>query len=203
MNAEQNGNTVKGISPRVMWPSDASTCQRRRYAPAAKPVASAESVFAGAGLLISSACAEPSGWMSVRRERSASMRTLKRSLIGTSGPDTALFRDGVDSSRTACAAAGATVKKAAATANNMSAQRIRRPVCMTFLFANNGEWLRESWVTTSGRKLYRSRGGLLFHSGTAARTRHFPRPADERRKSAGETEAEAGRNQSCELISLL
>src|SRR5712692_7007734 len=203
MNLDQDGVTVKGISPRVMWPSEASTCQRRRYAPAAKPVASAASVSAGACLLISSACADPSGWMSVRRERSASMRTLKRSLIGTSGPDTALFKDGLDSRRTACAAAGATVKKAAATTNNMSAQRIRGPGCMTFLFAKNGERLRESRVTTAGRKLYRSRGGLLFHSGAAARTRQSPRPADKRRKSPGEIEAEAGRNHSCELISLL
>ncbi len=186
-----------------MWPSEASTCQRRRYAPAAKPVASAESVSAGVGLLISSACAEPSGWMRVRRERSASMRTLKRSLIGTSGPDTALIRDGLDSRRTACAAAGATVKKAAATANKMSAQRFRRPGRMTFLFAKNGEKLRESWVTDAGRKLYSSRGGLLFHSGAAARTTQSPRPADERKKFAGETEAESGRNHSCELISLL
>src|SRR6266852_5741967 len=139
MNLDQDGVTVKGISPRVMWPSDASTCQRRRYAPATKPVASAESVSAGLGLLISSARAEPSGWMSVRRERSASMRTLKRSLIGTSGPDTALFKDGLDSRRTACAAAGPTVKKAAATANNMSAQRIRGPGCMTFLFGKNAK----------------------------------------------------------------
>jgi len=47
---------------------------------------------------------EPSGRMSVKaRERSASMRTLKRSLIGTSGPDTALFKGGFDSRRTACA----------------------------------------------------------------------------------------------------
>ena len=27
---DQDGVTVKGISPRVMWPSEASTCQRRR-----------------------------------------------------------------------------------------------------------------------------------------------------------------------------
>src|SRR5713101_9397401 len=192
MNLDQDGVTVKGISPRVMWPSEASTCQRRRYAPAAKPVASAESVSAGLGLLISSARAEPSGWMSVRRERSASMRTLKRSLIGTSGPDTALFKDGLDSRRTACAAAGATVNKAAATANKMSAQRFRRPGRMTFLSAKNGEKLRESWVSTAGRKLYRSRGGLLFHSGAAARRRQSPRRADQRKESAGDTEAETG-----------
>src|SRR5260370_18843515 len=158
---------------------------------------------AGVCLLISSACAEPSGWMSVRRERSASMRTLKRRLIGTSGPDTALFRDGYDSRRTACAAAGGRVKKAAATVNNMSAERIRGPGCMTFFFAKNGERLLESWVNTSGRKLYRSRGGLLFHSGAAVRTGHFPRPADERRKSAGETRAEVSRNYPSHLLPFL
>src|ERR1700682_3115015 len=189
MNAGQDGVTVKGISPRVMWPSEASTCQRRRYAPAAKPVASAKSVSAGVFLLISSSCAEPSGQISVRRERSASMRTLKRSLIGTSGPDTALFRGGFDSRRTACAAAGATMKKAAATANRMNAQRFRQPGCMTFLFAKSGEKLRESRASAAGRKLYRSRGGLLFHSGAAVRTELSLRPADERRKSAGETAA--------------
>src|SRR6266849_8764239 len=115
-------------------------------------------------------------------------------------PISALIRDGLDSRRTACAAAGATVKKAAATANKMSAQRFRRPGRMTFLFAKNGEKLRESWVTAAGRKLYSSRGGLLFHSGAAARTTQSPRPADERKKFAGETEAESGRNHSCELI---
>src|SRR6266571_7756336 len=128
------------------------------------------------------------------------MRTLKRSLIGTSGPDTALFRAGFDSRRTACAAAGATMKKAATVANRMSTQRFRRPGCMTFLFAKNGEELRESWATTAGRKLYRSRGGLLFHSGAAAQTGLPSRPADEQKKSAGA--AEASRNHSCELISL-
>src|SRR6266550_50479 len=179
MNAGQDGDTVKGISPRVMWPSEASTCQRRRYAPAAKPVASAERVSAGVCLLISRGCAEPSGRISVRRERSVSMRTLKRSLIGTSGPDTALFRAGFDSRRTACAAAGATMKKAATVAR-MSTQRFRRPGCMTFLFAKNGEELRESWATTAGRKLYRSRSGLLFHSGAAVRTGLPLRPANER-----------------------
>src|SRR5258708_33440671 len=97
--------------------------------------------------------------MSVKRERSASMRTLKRSLIGTSGPDTALFKGGFDSRRTACAAAGATMKKAAAAANTMNAQRFRRPGCMTFLFAQNGEKLRESRASAAGRKLYRSQIG--------------------------------------------
>src|SRR6266849_6707244 len=192
MNLDQDGVTVKGISPRVIWPSEASTCQRRRYVPAAKPVASAVSVSAGVRLLISSGCAEPSGRINVRRERSASMRTLKRSLKGTSGPDTALFRAGFDSRRTACAAAGATMKKAATAPNRMSTQGFRRPGCMISLFAKNNEKLRESWVSTAGRKLYRSRGGLLFHSGAAARRRQSPRRADQRKESAGDTEAETG-----------
>src|SRR2546429_7598509 len=108
------------------------------------------------------------------------MRTLKRSLIGTYGPDTALFRAGFDSRRTACATAGATMKKAATAANRMSAQGFRRLGCMTFLFAKNGEKLRESWAMTAGRKLYRSRSGLLFHSGATVRTRLPLRPAHER-----------------------
>src|SRR6267143_249642 len=115
------------------------------------------------------------------------MRTLKRSLIGTSGPNTALFRAGFDSRRTACATAGATMKKAATAANRMSTQGFRRPGCMTFLFAKNDEKPRESWVSTARRKLYRSRGELLFHSGAAVRTGLPLRPADERRKSAGGT----------------
>src|SRR6266705_1698612 len=65
------------------------------------------------------------------------------------------------------------------------------------------EWRKapESWASTAGRKLYRSRRGLLFHSGAAAQTGLPSRPADEQKKSAGA--AEASRNHSCELISLL
>src|SRR5256884_5870760 len=184
MNLDQDGVTVKGISPRVMWPSEASTCQRRRYAPAVRPVASAEIVSAGVCLLISSACAEPSGRSSVRRERRASMRTLKRSLTGTSGPDTALFRAGLDSSRTACAAAGTSINRAAAAANRMSAQRFRRPGCMTLLLPGAVKSSVKVGLT-AGRKLYRSRRGLLFHLGAGVQTGLPPRPAEERRKSAG------------------
>jgi hypothetical protein len=61
---------------------------------------------------------------------------------------------------------------------------------MTFLFAKNGEKLRESRASAAGRKLYRSRGGLLFHSVAAVRAELSQRPAEERRKSAGKTEAE-------------
>src|SRR5260370_15857121 len=194
MNLDEVDVTAKGISARVMWPWEASSGHGRRYAPAAKPVASAESVSAGVCLLISSACTEPSGWISVRRERSASMRTLKRSMIGTFGPDTAPFRGGFDSISTACAAAGAAIKKAAATAIRMSAQRFLRPGCMTFPFAKNGEKLRESYASIAGRKLYRSGGGLLFHSEAASRTGLFPRPAKGCRKSAGGANPQGGQN---------
>src|SRR2546426_2838050 len=203
MNADQDGVTVKGISPRVIWPSEASTCQRRRYVPAAKPVASAESVSAGVCLLISSVCAKPSERMSVKRERRASMRTLNRSLIGTSGPVTALFRVGLDSRRIACAAAGGTLKKATTTANKMSAQRFRRAGCITILFAKKSEKLRKRRVSPAEGKLYRSRGGLLIHLGIAAQTVLSLPPAEERRMSAGEIWSEASRNYSCEPISLL
>src|SRR5258708_24829326 len=153
MNLGQAGVTVKGISPRVMWPSEASTCQRRRYVPAARPVASAESVSSGVCLLISSVCTEPSGWMSVKRERSVSMRTLNRSLIGTSGPVTALFRAGFDSRRIACAAAEGTPKKAPIEAIRMSAQKFGRAGCMTFLFAKKSEKLRKRSIFNCYRKI--------------------------------------------------
>src|SRR5206468_10451219 len=81
----QDGITVKGISPRVMWPSEASTCHRNRYSPGNNPVACVTSASAGLSLLISSACVKPAGPTSVSRERLPSMRTLNRSLIGTSG----------------------------------------------------------------------------------------------------------------------
>src|SRR5258707_13833101 len=153
MNLGQAGVTVNGISPRVMWPSEASTCQRRRYVPAARPVASAESVSAGVCLLISSVCTEPSGWMSVKRERSVSMRTLNRSMIGTSGPVTRVFRAGFDSRRIACAAAEGTPKKAPIEAIRMSAQKFRRAGCMTFLFAKKSEKLRKRSIFNCYRKI--------------------------------------------------
>src|SRR5947207_1613240 len=133
--------------------------------------------------------------MSVRRERSASMRTLKRSLTGTSGPDTALFRAGLDSSRTACAAAGTSINRAAAAANRMSAQRFRRPGCMTLLLPRAVKSSVKVGLT-AGRKLYRSRRGLLFHLGAGVQTGLPPRPAEEPRKSAGA----AGRRQSRLLL---
>src|SRR5216684_1234003 len=187
MNFGQDGATVKGISPRVMWPSEASTCQRRRYVPAARPVASAESVSAGVCLLISSVCAEPPGWMSVKRERSVSMRTLNRSLTGTSGPGTVLFSAGSDSRRIACAAAEGTLKKAPIEAIRMSAQKFRRAGCMTFLFAKKSEKLRERRVSPAGGKLYRSRDGLRIHSVKITQTGLSLPGAEKRRKSASKT----------------
>src|SRR5260370_19867581 len=153
MNLGRGGVAVKGSRPGGMWPAEGSTCQRRRYVPAARPVACAESVSAGVCLLISSVCTEPSGWMSVKRERSVSMRTLNRSLIGTSGPVTALFRAGFDSRRIACAAAEGTPKKAPIEAIRMSAQKFRRAGCMTFLFAKKRDKLRKRSIFNCYREI--------------------------------------------------
>jgi len=122
-----------------------------------------------------------------------------------SGTDTALFKGRFDSRRTACAAAGATMKKAATAASGMSAQRFRRPGCLTFLFAKNGEKLSgsDSRALTARRKLCRSQCGLAFHSAPLPGTRLSPRPAENRRKFAGANDGDAGRNYSCVPISLL
>ena len=103
--------TWKGISPRVMCPSEAKTCQRMRYSPGFKPWACEASVSAGASLAIASDCVEASGLTSVRRERVASMRTLKRSLIGMLGPATVVLMDGFDSNSMACAMAERATKQ--------------------------------------------------------------------------------------------
>src|SRR6266403_4900108 len=109
-----------------MCPSEASTCQRSRYSPGSNPAAFATSASAGLALLISSACVKPAGPTSVSRERLASMRTLNRSLIGTSGPATLLFKEGVDSRSTACANAGATTKENAAVKKSSFRNFLRR-----------------------------------------------------------------------------
>src|SRR6266566_5882556 len=139
MCADQDRVTLKGISPLVMCPSEARTCQRRRYSPAAKSLACAVRISAGVCLLISRACAEPPGPTRVSRERAASMRTLKRSLIGTSGPGTAALSAGLDSRSTACAAAEESISKNMRTLMKMSVDRWRRPGCMSSLFAGKGE----------------------------------------------------------------
>src|SRR6267143_5904495 len=126
MEMNQGCVTVKGTSPRVMCPSEASTCQRSRYSPGNNPVACVTSASAGLSLLISSACVKPAAPTSVRRERLASIRTLNRSLIGTSGPATVAFDDGVDSSSTACADATAAIKENAAAERRSFRRLLRR-----------------------------------------------------------------------------
>src|SRR6267143_4904082 len=133
MEMNQGCVTVKGTSPRVMCPSEASTCQRSRYSPGNNPVACVTSASAGLSLLISSACVKPTAPTSVRRERLVSIRTLNRSLIGTSGPATVPFDDGVDSSSTACADAAAAMKENAA-AERRSFRRLARRFFMLFKF---------------------------------------------------------------------
>src|SRR5579862_7610261 len=88
-----------------MWPSEAKTCQRMRYSPGFRLCACDARVSAGASLVVVSDCVVASGLTSVRRERVASMRTLKRSLIGTVGPETTLLIAGLESNRIACATA--------------------------------------------------------------------------------------------------
>src|SRR5208282_1005526 len=95
------------------------------------------------------------------------MRTLNLSLIGTSGPGTALLRAGVDSIKTACALAGLTARDTASAVNRTSAQAYRRPGRIISLFAESLEKPRKSWPSTTGRKLYRTAGRLLSHSETA------------------------------------
>src|SRR5260370_37100304 len=91
--------------------------------------------------------------MSVKRERSVSMRTLNRNLIGRSGTVTSLFSAGFDSRRIACAAAEGTLKKAPIEAIRISAQKFRRAACMTFLFAKKSEKLRKRSILNCYRKI--------------------------------------------------
>src|SRR5216117_1016240 len=93
----------------------------------------------GSSLLISSVCKEPSGPTRVRRERAASMRTLKRISSGTSGPLTELFSAGLDSRRTACATTEAAVITNTTAAASKNAARIRQPGDMIILFANHSK----------------------------------------------------------------
>src|SRR5271168_1279634 len=106
-----------------MWPSEARTCQRMRYSPGLRAWACDAKVSAGVSLLIASDCVEASGLTRVRRERVASMRTLKRSLIGMLVPVTVLLREGLDSNRMACAMAERAIRNMAAPANKYSARR--------------------------------------------------------------------------------
>ncbi len=74
-------------------------------------------------LLMTSVCTEASGRTRVSRERVASIRTLKRSLMGMSGPTTLLLAAGVDSSKMACAMALPAVKNKQVPANKQMTGR--------------------------------------------------------------------------------
>src|SRR5690349_18811505 len=87
-------------------------------------------------LLISRVCEAPSGLMRVKRERAASMRTLKRSFRGTSGPATELFSAGLDSKRTACAREEGELKNDTAMARKRNTARTTGPGDMIHPFAN-------------------------------------------------------------------
>jgi len=168
MQDNQERATVNGISPRVMCPSEASTCQRSRYSPGGNPVALADKVSAEVCLPISSGRTEPDGGTSVKRDRPASIRTLNRRLIAMSGPATVLFTAGADSSRTACAAAEAAVSESIAAPTNTTAKNFRRSGCMNSLFAVNRKVLRENCARATGAELYRSTNGLAWQSGGRA-----------------------------------
>src|SRR5258708_4621604 len=70
------------------------------------PVAVAVSVFGSGCFIVWSFVLKPSLRMSMMIERPASILALKRSRITMLGPEVVLFAAGVDSTRTACAAAG-------------------------------------------------------------------------------------------------
>ena len=87
-------------------------------------------------MVIASDCVEASGLTSVRRERVASMRTLKRSLMGMLGPATLLWIDGLDSKRMACAATGRTMQDMAMAANKHTTRRTLGPGRITLRFTS-------------------------------------------------------------------
>src|SRR4029077_20381597 len=121
-------------SPRLMCPSEARTCQRIRYSPGTDAWACDASVSAGGALVITRDRVEESGRTSVKRERLASMRTLKRKLMGMPGPATVLYIAGVDSNKMACAMAVRAAKNMAAPAKRHTAIRTPRPGRMTLHF---------------------------------------------------------------------
>src|SRR5580658_9679902 len=100
-----------------MWPSEARTCHRMRYSPGGRLWAWEARVSGGASLAMARDSVEASGLTSVRRERVASMRTLKRSLMGKAGPATVLLMEGVDRRKMAWAKAVFFIKNTAATEN--------------------------------------------------------------------------------------
>src|SRR5579872_1538058 len=138
-----------------MWPSEAGTCQRMRYSPGFRPWACDARVSGGASLVIASDCVEASGLTSVRRERVASMRTLKRSLMGMLGPATMLRMEGLDSNRMACAAAGPTLKNMAKAPNKHTTKATLGPGRIT-LASHQRISLRRRLRTTRKNKLQRN-----------------------------------------------
>src|SRR3984957_11801334 len=106
-----------------MCPAEARTCQRMRYSPGFRPWACEARVSAGTSLVIASDCVEASGLTRVSRERVASMRTLKGSLMGMLGPATVLLIDGLDSRRMACALAERAIRNVATTPNKHTTNR--------------------------------------------------------------------------------
>src|SRR6266404_4907442 len=74
------------------------------------PVAVAVSVFGSGCFIVWSFVLEPSLRMSMMIERPASILALKRSRITMLDPEVVLFAAGVDSTKTACAAAGRDVE---------------------------------------------------------------------------------------------
>src|SRR5208337_1909147 len=94
--------TVKGISPRVIWPSGASTCHRIRYAPGFNPMAFEFRVSGEVCVSMGKSLVELSGFSNCNFDSFASIRTLYFSITGTSGPVTLLFATGRVSLRIAC-----------------------------------------------------------------------------------------------------
>lgn len=95
-----------------------------RYSPGTRLWACEASVSAGESLVIARDCVVASGLTRVRRERVASMRTLKRNLMGTVGPGTELLMEGLDSKRMAWAIAEPAINNMARAANEQTASRI-------------------------------------------------------------------------------
>ena len=95
------------MSPRVICPSTASTCQRSRQAPGARGGQGASSrVGALGGSRVSTSGALPSGPMICRRDRPWSIRLLKCSETRAGAESSAAPAGGEDSRTSACAAAG-------------------------------------------------------------------------------------------------
>src|SRR5258706_12400865 len=106
------------------------------------PVAVAVSVFGSGCFIIWSFVLEPSLQKSMMIERPASILALKRRRITMLGPEVVLFAAGVDSTKTACAAAGRDVEPRKRIAKKRCpssvAARPRRSNDWKVLLDNNG-----------------------------------------------------------------